>query len=197
MNVVSDYNTFEDVIPGVFDNLDNITASSDTALANSDNVNNGMYGEVVSGNGDNMIIMVDRVYNPQSGSYGDYNTVAVKYYNNPNYKFYKYNNYGTDITNSVTSLNYTNTKTMRGATIVKFFVKKLDKISAWESVMAQYVSGYMTLDKWLSKNQISSISFSNYIMMLNPDTNHIPNENAVNYPYFETVVNDSNALFGG
>lgn len=197
VNVVSDFNTFEDVIPGVFDNLVNITASSDSALANSTNINNGMYGEVVSGNGDNMIIMVDRVYNPQKNSYGDYNTVAVKYYNNPNYKFYKYNSSGTDITNNVTSLNYTNTKTMRGATIAQFFVKKLDKISFWESIMMQVVQGYLSLDDWLKRNQISNVSFTNYIMMLNPSTNHIPNEDAENYPYFETVVNDSNALFGG
>lgn len=135
VNVVSDYNTFEDVIPGVFDNLVNITSSNDTTLANSTNINNGMYGEVVSGNGENMIVMVDRVYNPQKNSYGDYNTVAVKYYNNPNYKFYKYNSSGTDITNSVTSLNYTDTKTMKGATVAKFFVKKLDKISTWESIL--------------------------------------------------------------
>lgn len=197
VNVVSDYNTFEDVIPGVFDNLVNITASSDTALASSTNVNNGMFGEVVSGNGENMIIMVDRIYNPQKNSYGDYNTVAVKYYNNPNYKFYKYNSSGTDITNSVTSLNYTDTKTMRGATIAKFFVKKLERLSSWEAIMMQFVQGYMSLDKWLSRNQISNITFTNYIMMVNPDTNHISNENAENYPYFETVVNDSNALFGG
>lgn len=197
VNVVSDYNTFEDVIPGVFDNLVNITSGSDTTLANSTNINNGMYGEVVSGNGENMIVMVDRVYNPQKNSYGDYNTVAVKYCNNPNFKFYKYNSSGTDITNSVTSLNYTDTKTMKGATIAQFFVKKLDKISTWESILMQVVQGYLTLDKWLSRNQISNITFSNYIMMLNPDTNHISNENAVNYPYFETVVNDSNALFGG
>jgi hypothetical protein len=135
VNVVSDYNTFEDVIPGVFDNLVNITSSSDTTLANSSNINNGMYGEVVSGNGENMIVMVDRVYNPQKNSYGDYNTVAVKYCNNPNFKFYKYNSSGTDITNSVTSLNYTDTKTMKGATIAQFFVKKLDKISTWESIL--------------------------------------------------------------
>ena len=121
VNVVSDYNTFEDVIPGVFDNLVNITADSDAALASSTNINNGMFGEVVSGNGENMIIMVDRIYDPQDGIYTDYNTVAVKYFNNPNYKFYKYNSNGTDITDSVTSLNYTDTKTMRGATIAKFF----------------------------------------------------------------------------
>ena len=139
MNVVSDYNTFEDVIPGVFDNLVNITADSDAALASSTNINNGMFGEVVSGNGENMIIMVDRIYDPQDGIYTDYNTVAVKYFNNPNYKFYKYNSNGTDITDSVTSLNYTDTKTMRGATIAKFFVKKLDKVSSWESIMIQFV----------------------------------------------------------
>jgi len=137
VNVVSDYNTFEDVIPGVFDNMVNITASSDTALASSTNANNGMYGEVVSGNDGNMIIMMDRVYNPQSGSYGDYNTVAVKYCNNPNYKFYKYNASGLDITNTYTSLNYTDTKTIRGATIAQFFVKKLDKISFWQSMLMQ------------------------------------------------------------
>jgi hypothetical protein len=34
-------------------------------------------------------------------------------------------------------------------------------------------------------------------MMVNPTTNHITNENAESYPYFETTVNDSNALFGG
>ena len=137
VNVVSDYNTFEDVIPGVFDNMVNITAGSDSALASSSNVNNGMYGEVVSGNDGNIIIMMDRVYNPQSGSYGDYNTVAVKYCNNPNYKFYKYNASGLDITNTYTSLNYTDTKTIRGATIAQFFVKKLDKISFWQSMLMQ------------------------------------------------------------
>ena len=197
VNVVSDYNTFEDVIPGVFDNMVNITASSDTALASSTNANNGMYGEVVSGNDGNMIIMMDRVYNPQSGSYGDYNTVAVKYCNNPNYKFYKYNSTGLDITNTYTNLNYTDTKTIRGATIAQFFVKKLDKISFWQSMLMQILQGYLTLDDWLKMNQISNVTFTNYIMMLNPDTNHIPNENAVYYPYFETVVNDTNALFGG
>lgn len=197
VNVVSDYNTFEDVIPGVFDNLVNITADSDAALASSTNINNGMFGEVVSGNGENMIIMVDRIYDPQDGIYTDYNTVAVKYFNNPNYKFYKYNSNGTDITDSVTSLNYTDTKTMRGATIAKFFVKKLDKVSSWESIMIQFVQGYMTLDKWLERNQISNISFSDYILMVNPESNHIANEDAESYPYFETVVNDGNALFGG
>jgi len=39
--------TFNTVIPDMFDNLVNITKSSDPDLASSTNVNNGMYGEVV------------------------------------------------------------------------------------------------------------------------------------------------------
>ena len=74
----------------------------------------------------NMIIMIDRIYNPQKKEYGAYNVVAVKYFNNPYYKFYKYN--GTkDVTDSTTTINYTNSKSMHGATIAKFFVKKLEK----------------------------------------------------------------------
>ena len=201
VSVVSDSNTFDEVLPEVFNNLTNITADRDTALASSTNVNNGMYGEVVQSslNHDgNLIVMVDRVYNPQSNSYGDYNTVAVKYYNNPNYKFYKYSSTGADITNSITSLNYTDTKTMRGATIAKFFVKKLDNtVSWWEAVLLEILGHQLTIDDWLALNEVSNISFTNYIVMINPDTNHISNSDAENYPYFETVVSDSNALFGG
>lgn len=197
VNVVSDYNTFEEVIPSVFDNMENITADTDPDLASSTNINNGMYGEVISGNDGNMIIMVDRVYDPDDGHYTDYNAVAVKYFNNPNYKFYKYNSSGQDITNSVTSLNYTDTKTMKGATIAQFFVKELDHISGTSDLIMQWLSQHLTLDAWLAMNEISNLSFTNYIMMLNPKTDHISNENAENYPYFETVVSDTNALFGG
>ncbi|WP_181792830.1 hypothetical protein [Segatella buccae] len=52
--------------------------------------------------------------------------VFAKYFNNPYYKFYKYDADGRDITDTVTSLNYTDTKSMHGATIAKFCVKKLD-----------------------------------------------------------------------
>ena len=70
-----------------------------------------------------MIVMLDRVYNPQKGSYGDYNAVFVKYFTNPNYKFYKYN--GTT-RSEVTELNYTDTKNFHGAFIAKYGVKKLE-----------------------------------------------------------------------
>jgi len=35
-----------------------------------------------------MIAMIDRVMNPEEDEYSDYNVVFVKYFINPNYKFY-------------------------------------------------------------------------------------------------------------
>jgi hypothetical protein len=69
--IKADLYTFEDVIPDFFDSLVNITKDSDTSLQNSISAENGMWGEVVQNDiGDtapvnnNMIVMVDRVYNP-------------------------------------------------------------------------------------------------------------------------------------
>lgn len=201
ITVKADLHDFEDVIPDMYENCTNITSDSDNILASSSNINNGMYGEVVksmladTGN-NNMIIMIDRIYNPQKGNYGDYNVVAVKYFNNPHYKFFKYD--GTkDVTDTVTSLNYTNTKTMHGAQIAKFFVKKIDNPATWLEQIGLITGKTYTLDDWMAKNEISDISFSNYIMLLNPSYNHIANEDIKKYPYVQTTVSDSTALFGG
>lgn len=163
-----------------------------------------MYGEVVqsevSNAGDktnnNMIVMLDRVYNPQKSSYSDYNAVFVKYFTNPNYKFYKYN--GTT-RSEVTELNYTDTKNFHGAFIAKFGVKKLDEtFSDMQQAIIQMAGGQITIDNWLAKNQISSVDFSDYIVLINSATDHISNDNITNYPYIETRANiDTNALFGG
>jgi len=138
VSVSDDLYTFESVIPDMYNNLINITKSTDTTLTTSDNINNGMYGEVVESNvgndegvNNNMIVMVDRIYNPQKKEYGAINAVFAKYFDNPYYKFYKYSSSGSDITNSVDQLNYTDTKNMWGASIAKFCVKKLDKDASY------------------------------------------------------------------
>jgi len=119
VTVKADLHDFEDVIPDMYENCKNITSNTDTTLTSSSNINNGMYGEVVKSikgesTENNMIIMIDRIYNPQKKSYGDYNVVAVKYFNNPYYKFFKYD--GTkDVTDTVKTLNYTDSKSMHGA----------------------------------------------------------------------------------
>lgn len=159
VTIKADLHDYEDVIPDMYENGQNITSDTDNALKNSDNINNGMYGEVVksqlgdSGN-NNMIIMIDRIYDPQHGRYGDYNVVAVKYFNSPTYKFFKYE--GTkDVTDSITSFNYTDTKSMHGASMAKFFVKKID------APFQRYGTLYLVLIKsyilWMNGCQLISL----------------------------------------
>lgn len=202
VSIKDDFYTFEDIIPDIYDTAQNITKDSDTTLASSSNINNGMYGEVVQGvegnsptdTNNNIIIMIDRVYDPQDEVYTDCNAVFVKYFKHPYYRFYSYG------TPSNESLNYTDTKNMHGAIITKFYVKKLEKtyLNSWMAIITgNPVDMSKTLDDWMAKNEISSVSFSNYIMMLNPHTNHITNEQITQYPYFETTGTDFSALFGG
>lgn len=206
VKVTDDLYTFDDVLPDMFDTAINITADSDATLQSSDNINNGMYGEVVAnkvGNSadsknNNMIVMIDRVRNPQKDGYSDYNVVFAKYFNNPYYKFYKYDADGRDITDTVTSLNYTDTKSMHGATIAKFCVKKLDNAPDYfQQLVLKMLDKQITLDRWLAMNEFSKVDFSDYIVLLNPNDSHISNDNITKYPYFQTVASDGTALFGG
>lgn len=206
VSITSELYDFDSIIPSMYDNLKNITADSDDTLKDSTNVNNGMYGEVIKSSLDessagNMIIMLDRVRNPQKSEFKDYNVVAVKYFDNPNYKFYKYKWDGSklvDVTDTLTTLNYTDSKSLYGASIAKFFVKKIDKpYSYFQILTQQLLNKQIGLDGWMAKNDITSLSFSNYIMMLNPNDHHIQNEELTSYPYFSTTISDTTALFGG
>lgn len=201
VSVKDSFYTFDSVIPSIYDTSVNITKSQDSALASSTNINNGMYGEVVSGkmgniDGDsnnNMICYVDRVYDPQHDRYTTYNACFLKYFNNPNYTFYSYKNTSND------SLNYTDTKTLFGSCIMKADIIKLEKTpSFWEEWIRKVTSHQMTLDEWLARNEISNISFSNYVCMFNPNTqNHIQNEQITSYPYLQSKDVDTTAFFGG
>lgn len=205
VSVKDDFYKFDNVIPDIFSTAQNITKSSDPTLTSSNNINNGAYGEIVQGvegntpqeTNNNMIIMVDRIYEPEDEVYTDYYVVMVKYFKNPYYRFYSYGSPSND------SLNYTDTKTMHGAIIAKFFVKKMEKKlwGGWLNMIsgktAEQLVANTTLDNWMTKNEISTVSFQNYIMMLNPNQNHINNNNITSYPYFETIGTDTNALFGG
>ena len=116
ISVKDSFYTFDSIIPDIYETSINITKSTDTGLTNSTSVNNGMYGEVVSGSDGNMICFIDRIYDPEGEYYTDYNVVFAKYYKNDNYTF-----------TCPSTLNYTDTKTMHGACIAKMWVKKIDK----------------------------------------------------------------------
>ena len=205
VSVKDDFYTFDNILPDIYETSVNKTKSTDPTLSSSENVNNGMYGEVVQGKegntgGDtnnNMICMLDRVYDPQHDRYSDYNAVFVKYFVNPYYKFYGYNRHSTANVNN--SINYTDTKNMFGACVAKFSVNKLDKsYSQMEIIVHKIYNNEIKLDDWLARNEISSLSFNNYIMMLNPDNDyHITNSSITNYPYFESLDNNIAAFIGG
>ena len=79
--------------------------------------------------------------------------------------------------------------------------KKLDVGSDIPSIFSdlvfQVTNGKITLDNWLAINEFSKVDFSDYIVLLNPQRNHISNDNITQYPYLQTVVSDTTALFGG
>lgn len=202
VSVKDSFYTFDSIIPSIYDGGVNVTKSSDPDLKNSHNINNGMYGEVVSGrvgnqqsdSNTNMIVMIDRVYDPEHDEYTTYNACFLKYYLNPHYTFHSY--FGSDNT----SMNYTDTKSFHGACILKADIEKLDKapseIERW--IIERVIGGKMPLDKWLAMNEIGNVTFKNYLAMFNIWDNHyIPYNRIQNYPYVTTNDVDSTALFGG
>ena len=95
---------------------------------------------------------------------------------------------------------------MYGATAAKFYVQELKDKAAdyYISWIINYIYGNtnsttraLYLDALLKANEVTNVDFSNYIVMLNPPENHIPNEQIENYPYFKTYATNSSALFGG
>lgn len=198
VSIKADNYTFDSIIPSIYENLENITSSSDATLKSSDNVNNGMYGEVIgsslgSKTSENMIMMLDRTYNPQKKKFQAYNAVGVKYYKNPNYISYRYDNGKYNKT-----MNYTDSKSYKGAVIAKFFVKQLNNsYSYWDYYFKALTGGTITFDDWMAKNEVSNISFSNYLCLLNPLDNHISSNNIASYPFLQTNSSDTTAFFGG
>lgn len=183
ISVKDSFYTFDSVIPDLYKTATNITKATDPDIASSTNINNGMYGEVVTGSDGKMIALIDRIYDPQDGKYTDYNVLFVKYYVNDNYNF-----------TCPDELNYTDSKTMHGSVITKICVKKLDKpYSWWEQQIADITGHRITLDSWLAKNEISNPTFTNYVALLNPIQNHVNSP----IPWITTNTNETTALFGG
>lgn len=219
VKIKADTNTFDDLLPDPYKTAVNITSSTDSTLVDSADANNGAYGTLVQSQlGDaqktNMWLFIDRINGDGESDKSDHQSVAVKYYNSPHYKLYKYSNDSnhTDITDNVTSLNYTDTKTMYGATVVKMMVMKSDTPynTIFDSFIVQDGKIYTfnewkntnpgndaIIDKWFDKNHISKVTLSNFIMLTNPKQYHISNNDITKYPFVETKLSNSNAFFGG
>lgn len=92
-------------------------------------------------------------------------------------------------------MNYTDSKSYKGAVIAKFFVKQLNNsYSYWDYYFKALTGGTITFDDWMAKNEVSNISFSNYLCMLNPLDNHISSNNIASYPFLQTNSSDTTAF---
>ena len=202
VNIRDNFHTFSSIIPSVYGKLVNITKASDETLQNSTDIRDGALAEVVaSHDGEtgaeqgNMISFVDRPWDSEHNSPANcVNFVAVKYFRNPYYKLYKYDAQGNDITNSVNKLNYTDTRSMIGATIAKFDVSKISD-SSWFFGFVDYVNSDKTLDWYMAQADKSTLDFQEYVFFHNPESGHIENENAK--PFMESVPAELTAFFGG
>lgn len=219
VKVSADCNTFDSVLPDPYKTAVNITSGTDSALTASVDPINGGFGTCVKGkfgdnNEENMWLFVDKISGNGESDTSNHQAVAVKYYNSPYYKLYKYSNDSThkDITDSVKTLSYTDTKSMYGSAICKMMVKKSDapyqhifgniyfyngKLYTYNEFKALNLNDDTIIDAWMDKNHISNISLSNFIMMTNPSQYHISNEDITKYPYIETKLTNSSTLFGG
>lgn len=183
ISVKDSFYTFDSVIPDLYKTANNITKDSDPDVSGSTQIENGMYGEIVSSSDGNMEVLIDRIYDPEEERFTDYNAVFVKYYTNPNYNF-----------TCPTEVNYSDTKTLHGSLIAKFSIIKLDRPSNFFEILIQRIlRGEMTLDRWLSRNSISNPTFTNYVCLFNPNQNHVSS----GATWITTNTNDLTCLFGG
>ena len=184
VTVKDEFNNYDSIVPSLYDNLENITDDSDTELLNS-HTGTIVKSTVGDGTNNNMIVFID--------DFGKmaYAAVAAKYFKSNVYKTYDYTGKGDKI-------NYTDTKTMQGSVFAKFFAKKvdIDKKDGWTALLTGKPSPD-TIDQWFAKNNIGKIELSNYLVLLNPSTNHISNDDITKYPFLTTNVSDNTMLFGG
>lgn len=199
ITVKADLNDFDSIIPSIYDNLTNITADTDEEVTKeyelldmgfgSGSVKQ-IKGEIIKTTlGDaenrNMIVYLDHFKQK------NYQFIAAKYFKSGNYKFHQYKN-GVDVTDSLESVNFTDTKTLHGAFPVKMYVT---------SVKDFYNTKYSgnIIDRTLADNSISDVSLAEYVLLLNSNTDnyYIKNEDMTKYPFMETTVEDISALFGG
>ena len=217
VSVKDSFYTFDSVIPSIYDDLQNITKSYDYDLQDATSAEHGMYGIIMpsaTGNqkrdpNHNMIALADKVFNPSGFRFTTPNAIFVKYFKSPHYKTYAYKvsastseQFSKLVPYDPIDLNYTETKSYRGAVICKFDVQKLDNdasnIIIVDPETGRIVDTTIPFDLWLALNDISSVNFTNYLAFFNPnDEHHIQNESAYKFPFFETLPNDTTSSFFG
>lgn len=212
VSVKDSYYSFDNIIGDIYDQAENITVEDPTIQKivqeggpSSDYVypmgvcmkDNTQY----DGNNRKMLAFL------QKNSYGIFSFVAMKYYKpRDGVRLVLYNpTNNQQITGTAVipmeQCNYTYTANQRGTFMIKAYSKYLSQpyYTGLTSAMVDFYRGgnpsdieYTTsyLEAVLYKNDIHSLSLSNYIMVLNPTNGYnIGNDNQPNYPVLEFTPN--------
>jgi hypothetical protein len=224
ITVTTSSNEIEEIVPEIDNRLINITSDSaklytpESGLSSSNNdARFGVMGEIINNSKYTSIYYTGDLINHNTlvffmksygGDHGDINKeyphhyfVATRYLQNQNYKFYQYDKNLNDITDQITSISYADTKSMLGATQCKMMYKYLDNQEG-QDVLDKWKQGGIgnsaALNKILQYNNITDISFNDYIILRLPkslyDVYKAKKENTL--PFFETTF-DNNITFGG
>lgn len=193
VTVACELNEYDNVLGDIFDGVENITA--DDADLKSGTLPTSLLprggGYLQPGTGDNMLYACLKTESVWSA-------VWFKYYKSP---YWQQHHYTTGSGNPSTSaydnsVNYTNTKSVNGAFMCRCQVVQLTETDPW--AWPDYSVDIHTAAGLMEANDIHSVSFDDYIFLINHSTNHITNTNQASFPFFETTSNLANtALFGG
>jgi hypothetical protein len=202
VTVVAESYAFEDVLPDLDENLENITSGLDAQMTNKNLMTDFEYGEIVPSVGyykGNMELVVSNSTDTKDKGKAKYNSVFLKYCKSPFIKCYNYDSNKKAV--NLANVNYSDTKTYSGAYVVKMGVDELAGASKledyynnpdkWNNILASGI-----IDDLLAENDVRTVSFDDCILMTNIDYNLL-NSEITSYPYFETQYTDLTALWGG
>lgn len=202
VSVKADNYSFNTVIPDIYDTAYNITSATDPTLKNATFNSANMYGEMITsdtedGSNKNMIAFIAH----QSRNY---HAIFMKYYKNPNFTFNVWNSSKQKI--NIDEMNYTNSANKFGAFLIQTNVNKIETndnevktfLNNWRNWSNESKNKARDMfDNWLVEKGISNLSLQKYIMLLNPSSGHIGNDQITNYPYFETNLTTGASFLGG
>ena len=193
VTVTCDLNEYDNVLGDLFDGVENITAD-DADLKNGQLPTSLLPrggGYLQPGTGDNMLYACLKAADIWCA-------VWFKYYKSPYITLHHYTTAAGNPSTSAydNSVNYTQTKSVDGAFMVRASVQKLTETDPW--AFADYTVDIHTAEGLMIANDIHTVSFDDYIFMINHTTNHISNTAQASKPFMATNDNlPATALFGG
>ena len=204
VTVTDEANDLDDLLLDFFTDAENVTVADSTILHLFPNCDTGEFIDNTSAGGEKMLAFMDIADGGTSGSDDNkFNAIFVKYYTSPYHLLYRYSSSDggatwTRVTTVDQSTGFSTLQTLNGAFLARAYVVHFDDISLYKTWALDHTKTF-TLDDFMQINDVSSISFTDYIFMTNHTINaYRNNENVGNYPYIQVTADiDLGAFFGG